>query len=74
MFFKNSKKFVYFDEKIPLEITLNCTELNLKIKGVIISIIRKAKLYNLENPEILLSGSSIITSKQHLFDKKQECI
>ena len=46
MSFNLDKKTFAYDEIIPLEVRINCSKVNLKIKGIIVSLIREIKIAN----------------------------
>ena len=72
-FLKIPKNSFSYNEEIPIEITLDCSELDLIVHGIKISIIRKNKLNNKNNPLIVLEYNKSIFSKKHLLNKNQEC-
>ena len=72
-FLKIPKNSFSYNEEIPMEIILDCSEFDLVIHGVIISIIRKNKLYDKNHSKILLDENKSIISKECLVDKNQEC-
>ena len=72
-FLKIPKNSFNFNEEIPLEITLDCSEFDLKVQGIKISIIRKIKVFDQKQSHVLAREFCTVSSKQHLFNENQEC-
>ena len=51
---------------------MDCSELDLKVNGIYIAIIRNKKQYNRKHSEILSNNNITIFSKNYLLDKKQK--
>ena len=73
-FLKIPKNSFYFNEQIPIELTLNCSEIDLIINGIEISIIREQKIYSLNTNfnTVAYEDSKIIFSQEYSLEKNQE--
>ena len=71
-FLKLPKNSWDYNDQIPIEIILDCSELDLKVNGIYIAIIRNKKQYNRKHSEILSNNNITIFSKNYLLDKKQK--
>ena len=73
-FLKIPKNMFNYNEVIPFEVVLNCTELNLKINGIEAYITRNCRKHDKRNYKVVRhSNETIITSKDLKFIKDAKC-